>query len=162
MWLLQLFPSTFLEIIVHGILLVGIILTSVSILLITPLIRFFPRVSEYYRLVQILSVVILSVGVYLQGGYNTEMIWRQKVTELENKIKIAEEESDKVNEDIQAEVNTNVKNISERSKNIIKHVDRVVIKYEKQCPIPQEIIDIHNEAVNMNKLQGEIAKEELK
>lgn len=101
-------------------------------------------------------------GVYFEGGYRTEMIWRQRVTELENKIKIAEEESTKVNENIQSEVDQNSKNITEKTTNIIKYVDRVVIKYDKKCPIPQEVIDVHNDAAKMNKLIEENTKADLK
>ena len=47
--------------------------------------------------------------------------------------------------------------VREKGKDIIQYVDREVIKnqeiikYIEQCPVPKEIIDIHNQAAELNK-----------
>lgn len=121
----------------------------------------FPGMASYYRLAQGLSIVVLALGVYLKGGYSTEMEWRARVAELEKKLAVAEEESKKVNTVVETKVVTKTKVIKEKAEEIIRYVDREVVKeivkFDQTCPIPKEAIDVHNEAAKLNK-----AVEELK
>ena len=72
------------------------------------------------------------------------------------------------NVEIQEKVVEKTKVIREKGKDIIKYVDRwntkevikegperirreEVIKYIENCPVPKEIIDLHNQATELNK-----------
>ncbi len=49
--------------------------------------------------------------------------------------------------------------IKEKADTVIKYVDRPVIQeFDKNCPIPKEAIDVHNEAARMNKAIEEMRK----
>jgi len=91
------------------------------------------------------------------GGYSTEVMWRDKVKDLEAKVKLAEEQSTEKNVEIQEKIVTKTTVIKEKGKTQIEYVDRVitqdkeVIKYIEQCPVPKAIIDAHNAAAEMNK-----------
>ena len=93
----------------------------------------------------------------MEGGVATEAKWQAKVAELEAKLKVAEEQSNNKNIEIQEKVVEKTKVIREKGKDIIQYVDREVvkkeeiIKYIEQCPVPKEIIDLHNQATELNK-----------
>lgn len=150
MWLLHLLPDGLLAFIVNLVLFTGIILTLLSTFVFDTLGRFIPMIAPYRTAFRVLSIVILAFGVYFKGGYNTEMIWRERVAELEAKLKIAEEKSNAVNTVIQEKVIYKNKIIKEKANDIIKKIDSPAFA-EKECTITKEVLDIHNEAVDMNK-----------
>jgi hypothetical protein len=96
------------------------------------------------------------LGVWLRGGYDTEMAWRERVSKLEAAVKIAEEKSQQTNTVIQEKIVEKTKIIKEKGKTQIEYIDRVIKEKEEvkifieKCPIPQDIIIEHNKAVDMN------------
>lgn len=165
MWLLHLLPTSFLSFIVDFVLGLGILLTVVTFLIPSKLLRLFPFLSSYHLALQILGVLILVVGVYFKGGYSTEMIWRDKVAALEKEVQKAEAKSQEKTIEIQEKVVTETKVIREKGKEIVKYIDRFndriidrevikkeeIVKYIENCPVPPELIDLHNKAVDINK-----------
>jgi 4-hydroxyphenylpyruvate dioxygenase-like putative hemolysin len=115
-------------------------------------VRFIPFVNAYRIPVQIAGILLLTVGVYFQGGYTAEMAWRERVAEVEAKLAVAEKRSAEVNTEIVTRVVTQTKLIKERGDDIVKYVDREVvrdqevIRFVENCPIPEIIINTHNAA----------------
>jgi L-cysteine desulfidase len=101
--------------------------------------------------------VLLVAGVWLRGGYDTEMAWRAKVAEAEARVAVAEQQSKETNTVIEQKIVEKTKVIKGKTEYITQYLDREVvkkeeiIKYIEQCPVPKEIIDIHNQAADMNK-----------
>lgn len=164
MWLLHMLPTALLDYVVNSILIIGITLTVLSFLFLSPVLRLIPAIAGYYKVFQFISVAILCTGIYVKGGYSTEKIWRDKVAEVEEKLRIAENKSDKVNEVIKEKVVYKNLIIKEKGDEIIKYVDREVIKKEEvvkfleNCPIPVDIIKIHNQGAKINVLVEEANK----
>jgi hypothetical protein len=86
------------------------------------------------------------------------MLWREKVAELESKLKIAEAESENVKVVVEKKVVTNTKFVKQRASSIIEYVDREIVKYDKSCIVPPDVVEVHNEAANMNKIIEQNAK----
>ena len=155
MWILHFLPDALLAFVVNAVLVVGIAGTLLTFVFLNLFLKWFPALSVHYRVLQIVSVVILVAGVYFKGGYSTEMLWREKVAELEVKVREAEEASKKANTVIQEKVVEKVRVVRERGATEIQYVDRIVkekeeiIKYVERCPIPQELLDAHNRAAIM-------------
>lgn len=151
-WMLDLIPDAVLNWIYWAIIIAGI--TGV---LAGWLGKWIPFYGNYVKILQPVGIVLLVLGVWLRGGYDTEMAWRAKVAEAEAKVAAAEQKSQETNIVIQEKIVEKTKVIKEKSKDIIQYVDREVIKkeeivkYIEQCPVPKEIIDLHNQAVDMNK-----------
>ena len=147
MWILHLLPDAAIAWIVNLILLAGAATTVAGFF-----VRFIPFVNTYRIPVQIAGILLLTTGVYFQGGYSTEMAWRERVREVEDKLHIAEKQSAEVNTEIVTRVVTQTKIVRERGDDIIKYVDREVvknqevIKFVENCPIPEIIINTHNAA----------------
>jgi hypothetical protein len=122
--------------------------------------KWIPFYGNYVRILQPIGVVLLVLGVWLRGGYDTEMSWRDKVSKLEEQVKIAEQKSQETNTVIEEKVIEKTKFITGKTEYITQYVDREVIKkeeiikYIEKCPVPKEIIDIHNQAAEMNKAAG--------
>lgn len=140
-------PDALIAWIVNLILLAGTVITVAGFF-----IRFIPFVNTYRIPVQIAGILLLTLGVYFQGGYTTEMAWRERVKEVEDKLAIAEKRSAEVNTEIVTKVVTQTRIVRERGDDIIRYVDREVVKnqevirFVENCPIPDVIINTHNAA----------------
>ena len=123
----------------------------------TWVLKFIPFVSNYRLPIQVVSIIALIVGVYFQGVIANEQKWQNEIAELQKKVAEAEAKSKETNVVVQEKIITKTKIIKEKGKDIINYVDREVvkkeeiIKYIEQCPVPKEIIDLHNQATELNK-----------
>lgn len=164
MWLLHFLPDGLLEFIIYGILGVGFLATLVSLVFINPLLKFFPAIAGTYRLIQVASVAVFLLGVYLWGGYSTEMRWRNQVKEMEQKVAQAEAAAAAANRLVVDNVQNANKKSDEKTKVVTKYIDKIitkeilkevegperikiekVIEYVEKCPVPPELIELHNQ-----------------
>lgn len=155
MWLASLFPISMLEVIIYFIITVGVISTSISLLFLDPLAKIIPTIFGYSKIVQIVSIIVLTWGIYLQGSYSTEIIWQKKVTELEQKLLIAQEKSAIVNSNLEKKVVKNNNIIHSKTNKTIEYIDREIVKYNNHCYISPEVITILNDAASMGHLYSE-------
>jgi hypothetical protein len=111
----------------------------------------------YGKVIKNVAGVLLIVGLYLEGGLGVEQDWRKKVAEMEAKVALAEQQSVKENVRIVEKIVKQTEYIKTRSKDIVKYVDREVVKYDTkfasggQCEIPKEFIKALNAAAEMPK-----------
>ena len=119
--------------------------------------KWIPFYGNYVKILQPVGIVLLVLGVWLRGGYDTEMAWRAKVAEAEARVAAAEQKSQETNTVIEQKIVEKTKVIKGKTEYITQYLDREVvkkeeiIKYIEQCPVPKEIIDIHNQAADLNK-----------
>lgn len=154
MELLHMMPIGWMSFIVHGTLIVGIVLSIISVFGMNLLSKFIPSLSASTALLQVVSILILAVGVYLKGGYEAEILWHKQVVELEAKLKIASVQSKQANATIEQQVVTEIKEVKVKGDQIIKYIDREVVKYDSTCAVPNEVIKALNAAAE-NKLIDE-------
>jgi hypothetical protein len=151
-WMFSLVPDSILNWVYWAIILIG--LTGVLAGWIG---KFIPFYGNYIKILQPIGIVLLVAGVWLRGGYDTEMAWRAKVAEAEAKVAVAEQKSQETNTVIEQKIVEKTKVIKGKTEYITQYLDREVvkkeeiIKYIEQCPVPKEIIDIHNQATELNK-----------
>lgn len=105
-----------------------------------------PLVWQYQLPFKVLGIALLSLGVYFRGGYSVEMDWRERVAEVEAKLKVAEEKSTKENTRIETRVVQKTEYITRRGQDIVQYVDREVAKYDNTCVIPKPFVEAHNRA----------------
>ena len=151
-WMFSLIPDAMLNWIYWAIIAIG-----VSGVVAGWLGRWIPVYGKYAGVLKPIGIVILVLGVWLRGGYDTEMAWRAKVAEAEAKVAAAEQKSQETNTVIEQKIVEKTKVIKGKTEYITQYLDREVvkkeeiIKYIEQCPVPKEIIDIHNQAAELNK-----------
>lgn len=147
MWLLHLLPDSLIAWVVNTILIAGTVVTVAGFF-----VRFIPFVNTYRIPVQVAGILLLITGVYFEGGYTTEMAWRERVQEVEARLAAAETQSAEVNTEIVTKVVTQTRIVRERGNDIIRYVDREVvrdqevIKFVENCPVPEVIVNTHNAA----------------
>lgn len=147
MWILQFLPDALIIWFCNILLLVGIVLTVAGWFA-----HRIPVIYHYQLPFKIAGVALLVLGVYFRGGVAVEQEWRERVHQLEEKLKLAEAESAKVNTVIETKVVTKTQVVKEKAETLIQYVDKEIVKEVNNCPIPQEAIDVHNEAARMNKI----------
>lgn len=121
---------------------------SLGIFTLTYFLRFFPVPALYlYKIpIQIVAVVLAIISIYFLGARANEEHWQAKVRELETKVAQAEAKSNQENVRIVEKVVVQNKIIRERGQEVIKYVDKEVVKYNNVCEIPQVFIDAHNQS----------------
>ena len=146
MWILELLPDSLLFFFTNAVLILGIVLVVAGLV-----VQRIPLLWRYQLPFKIAGLIVFAAGIYLRGGLSVETTWRQRVHELEEKLKVAQAESSKVNEKIVEKIVYRDRVITRQGETIIQKVDNV-ITVEKDCRLPQEAIDVHNEAAHMNKI----------
>jgi hypothetical protein len=152
MWILKWLPDW----IFYAALIIGIV-GLISTYLVKFLAKFIPPLYVYKTPIQIASIVMIVVGVFMSGAiYNNDQ-WEAKVKELQEKVKLAEEQSKQVNTEIVEKVIVKNKIITEKGKEVVKYIDREVVKYDtkflpgKDCELPKEFVGAINKAAEQPK-----------
>jgi energy-coupling factor transporter transmembrane protein EcfT len=162
MWLLNLLPDGFFI----ALALLGVLVLAAFLLRYIPL----PFLYVYKTPIQLGSIALIIFSTFMAGVMYNEGSWQAKIKEMEEKVKIAEEQSKQKNVQIEEKVVYKDRVIKEKGQEIIKYVDRYkdrevlkeipgpervrveeVIKYVESCPVPKELLDIHNQAATMKK-----------
>ena len=128
MWLLSFLPDTLLMYIVNIVLFAGIISFILAFFVLHKILNKIPSLSKYVTIIQIVSAVLLTAGIYFKGGYTTEMMWRDRVKELEAKVAAAEAESKKENVVIQEKIVKQKEFIKGKTEYITKYIDKLETK----------------------------------
>jgi hypothetical protein len=137
MWIINWLP----EFVVHLIFLAGIVGTIAGFVL-----GFIPFVSKYKLPIQIISLILLSLGVYLEGGLAEKAKWELRVKEMEVKVAEAEAKSAVVNTEIVEKVITQKQVIKVKGDKVIEYIDREVKVFDNTCTVPEIAIKAHNMA----------------
>jgi len=146
MWLLSFLPDALITFIVHTVFLVGVLATVAG---------FFaskiPFISSYIIPFRIVALIMLVAGVYFEGGLSNEKRWRQKVAELEERVKIAEQKSATVNTEVVVKYKDKVRVVKETQVVIqerIKEVEKVI---DAKCEVAPEAVSLLNAAAKNQK-----------
>ena len=141
-WVLALIPDSFFLWITYLLIAVGVGLYVAS-----KLVTWIPLISQYKLPAELVGVVLLVAGSYLFGSHGTEMAWRERVRELEAKVKVAEEKSQQVNTVIETKIVEKIKVVKENV-----YVNREIIKevagkqLDAQCTLPKSTVSLHDSA----------------
>lgn len=136
----------------HAITIAGVLGTLIGFVL-----GMIPAVKTYILPIRVISILLLSFGLYLEGGLADYKVWEAKVKEVEAKLAEAEAKSAKENTKIVTKVVTKTQIVRTRGNDIIKYVDREIVKYDTkfapggQCEIPKEFLKAHNDAAEQPK-----------
>ena len=141
MWMMHLLPESFLIFIINALLVTGLIGMVIGFIG-----GKIPFVGTYATIIKIVSIVLFCIGLYWKGGYSVEEDWRQRVADMEEKVRIAEEKSKEVNTVIETKYKDRVKKVTE-TRNII--VEKIKINekiIDAKCELDPVVISILNEA----------------
>jgi hypothetical protein len=149
-WILSLIPDSFFIWITYILIAIG-----VGLYVISKLVTWIPLIAQYKLPAELSGVLLLVIGSFLFGSYGTEMAWRERVAELEAKVKVAEEKSQQVNTVIQEKIVTKIKVVKENV-----YVNREIIKevagkqLDAQCTLPKSTVSLHDSASRNEVARG--------
>ena len=149
MWVLNFLPDWILQWAIHGLVIVGLVLTLVG-----SLVRFIPFIQPYAMVGKQIGIVLLVIGVFFEGGYATEMSWRTKVNELQAKIKEAEIQSAKANEKLAYEVSKNKELIKEKVNQNAKDIEAKREAINAECKLSDDAWVLYNRAIEPKISRG--------
>ena len=167
MWLLHLLPDSLILFFTYCLIGAGVLGLVASWF-----ITFIPFLNIYRKWIQIASILLLVAGIYWYGGYSNEMLWRERVAEMEAKVAAAEAKSKETNKEIETKILERTKVIREKGKTQIEYINRLVegktveivkdmsveeraafeakqkelLDAIKNCPVPKVIIEEQNKA----------------
>jgi uncharacterized protein (UPF0147 family) len=109
-------------------------------------IRYLPMLVPYEKVLRIVGIALTVIGIYFYGSYSTEMWWREKVTELEAKVALSEEQSKSANAKLETKIVEKTKVIRDLQVVYKDKIIEVATKIDSQCVIAPESLSILNDA----------------
>lgn len=145
MWLLTSFlPEWFITYFVHIVFVVGLVSTFAA-----SIVAKLPFISNYGRLVQPIGMIILAIGIFLEGSWWNERGWQSKIAELQEKVKVAEQQSVEANTKLDTALKEKNKVVKEKQIVIQEKIKEVQVKVNAECKVSPEAVQIHNEAAKI-------------
>ena len=138
MWILQFLPNWIFFV---------LFFIALAVFLITKFVRVLPQA----QLIQAGSIVIAFFSIFMIGAISNNDAWLARVKDLEVKVAEAAAKSATTNTEIVEKTLVKTQVVRERGQDIIKYVDREVVKYDTTCVIPKEFVLIHNRAAEAPK-----------
>lgn len=142
MWFLSFIPDWILQWAIHGLVILGLVLTFIG-----SLVRFIPIIQPYALVGRQLGIVLLVIGVFFEGGYAAEMSYRARIAEMQAKIKEAEIQSAKANEKLAAEVSKNKDLIKEKVNRNAKDIEAKRQAINAECKLSDDAWVLYNRAI---------------
>lgn len=138
MWILQFLPNWIFYVLCFG---------GVAAFLVTKFVKILPNA----QLIQAASVTVVLFSIFMIGAISNNDAWLARIKDLETKVAQAEAKSATLNTDIVEKTVVKTQIVKQRGQDIVKYVDREVIKYDTTCVIPKEFVLVHNRAAEAPK-----------
>lgn len=144
MWIISFLP----EWVFHTLLIVSILGVTAGFVL-----GMIPVVKRYAIPIRIISLMSLCLALYLEGGLADYREWEMKAAEMQ--VKLAEMETKLAQADTKVieKVVVQTKIIREKGKDVVKYVDREIVKYDTkflpggECELPKEFFKAYNDSL---------------
>ncbi len=107
--------------------------------------RWIPWFGMYARLLKPIGIILLVVGVWMRGGYDTEMAWRAKVEALEAKVKESEQKSRDANSKLSTAVKEKDRAIASAVAATRGTIKQDAAKIDKECKLDPEVVPLLNQ-----------------
>jgi len=140
-WMLSFIPDSLFIWITYILMAIGAGLYVAS-----KLVQWIPLMGKYKLPAELIGIVVLLGGVYLFGGYGVEMSWRDKVRQLEEKVKAAEEKSQEVKIQIQEKIVYKTKVVKERETVYVDRIKEIAKEIDAKCEVDPRVIEELNKA----------------
>jgi hypothetical protein len=138
MWILQFLPNWIFYL---------TLFTGIATFVVTKFVRILPNA----QLIQAASVAVVVVSTYMIGAISNNDAWLAKIKDLEAKVAAAEAKSATANTEIVEKTVTKTQIVKQRGEDIVKYIDREVVKFDANCAVPKEFVATHNQAAEAPK-----------
>jgi hypothetical protein len=115
------------------------------------LLSYFGPLKPYQMLLKIFGLVVVAITIFILGMLHADNTWKAAARELESKVAEAEAKSQQVNEVIKERLVTRTQVVRVRGDDIVKYIDREVVKTDSGCVVSPEFVSAHNRATEPPK-----------
>lgn len=136
MFLLQFIPDWFFYI---------TLIISLLVLLITKF------TTTYTLPLRYASLMVVALSLFLIGANWNNNYWLTKVKEVELQLAQAQAQSASENTKVVERVVVRRQLVKVRGNDVIKYIDREKLVINKDCKLPQSVIDLHNSAAKISE-----------
>jgi CBS domain containing-hemolysin-like protein len=172
-WLVELVPDILWSLVlVFGLMLV--LVAQLTKLLPSTVAFKIPLLIQYRLILTVVGLVLVLFTIWVMGIIANETKWQERMKAAEEQIKVQEQAAVELNAKLEQELQQNKELEQRKNRVIVKEIDRwntkevlkevpgpervrveEVIKYIENCPVPKELLDIHNKAAkpSIEKLQ---------
>ncbi len=137
-WLFKFIP----ELVIYGLILAG---------LIGYLLQMFMPFFANKVLIKIGSIVVFVLGFYLLGMIQVVKEYESQRIEFENKLAVAEAQSQTINETIKYVYKDRIVKIKEKSDTVKDNIKNKAVEIDKPCTVTPDIVTILNSAAGKSK-----------
>jgi len=138
MWLLTFVP----DFIFHIIAIVGILLTVGAIAF-----GQIPFIGTYNIPINIIGVVLIIFGFYMEGGISNQEKWEAKVAEVKLEMAKKDAASAEASTKVVTKYITKVEVVKEKGDAIIKEIPKYISQdADAKCPVPNGFVVLHDSA----------------
>jgi hypothetical protein len=141
MWMLSFIPDIWLHFAVLGLLSLGVFIYILSYFT-----GFIPTLVLAKEPIRIAGTVLIALGVYFYGSYDTEMTWRKRVEEVQAKVAVAEKQSQVANKQLVVARKQKTKVLVQRQIVIQERIKTVEKRIDAECQVDPIAIQILNDA----------------
>lgn len=85
------------------------------------------------------------------GAAWNDQEWRRRVAEMEQKVAAAEVQSNEENVKIITKIVNKTEVIKTKGEDVIKYIEKEVVKYNDRCEIPNQLVEALNKAAEQPK-----------
>jgi len=109
--------------------------------------KFVPFISQYTLPIQVISIIVLVFGVYMEGGISNQEKWEAKVAEVKLEMAKKETASAEVTTKVITKYVTKIEVVKEKGNEIIKQVPVYITKdADAKCDVPNGFVVLHDSA----------------
>lgn len=145
MWILNFLPFWFF----HLITLVGLVGLLAGFVL-----GMVPLINKYKLPIQVVSLLLLVAGIYMEGAISNEEKWQALVKEMEAKVALAEEKSKNANSKIEYKFVDKVKVVKDVQVVVQEKIKEISKVIDSKCELTPEAVSLINAAAK-NTTPGE-------
>ena len=141
MLLLHFLPDWLLSGFVNTVLVAGAVLIVISYFT-----SWIPFINAYRVPAQVLGLILLTAGVYFKGGASAESQWRARVAEQQQKVQLAQVQSQAANQLLSEEIRKNQRLNKDIKDAVQADIRANAGKMDGQCTVDSVAIQLHNSA----------------
>lgn len=110
-----------------------------------------PAIYIYKTPIQLVSIALVALGTFMSGAVWNQNSWLEKVHKLEKQVAEAEARAEKASAEVVVKYITKTQVIKEKGDEVVKYIDREVVKIDEQCKLSVEAVKAHNSSAKERK-----------
>lgn len=107
--------------------------------------------KPYHLLLKIVGCTTVATSIFILGMLYCDNAWKLAAAELQAKVDIAEAQAQTTNTEIREKLVVKTQVVKTRGADIVKYIDREVVKGNQNCVITPEFVEAHNRAAEPPK-----------